>query len=248
MKINRSMRTLALPVMATTLALGTHHASAQFVGTTYDFAVTAAPHGGTVYNGDGVLDPTLSTPVTWNQIPTSGTAPYTSSSTKTDTGATGSISLTLAPQAVYGSTAAGDGAGSMHTLLSQYAIANGGHTDTFSFNGLTAGDTYNIVLYGDNADYGSSGAAFTIGGVAETTSGGSAAAFTAGVNYVEYTGIAPVSGTITGTWSANPGSEGEFNGAQIQVASVVPEPGTWAMLLCGLASLVGFRWFNRKSA
>jgi hypothetical protein len=142
-------------------------------------------------------------------------------------------------------------------ILSHAALVSGTTVGTFTLNNVPSG-TYNIFLYGANFD-GTRGALFGI-----TTGGGTAVggitsainpnaaptgnalnAFVLGQNYVEFTGLTPVGGVISGTWSAvsNPNSglsgEGDFNG--LQLVTVVPEPSTLAILGLGIGGLFGLR-------
>jgi hypothetical protein len=127
-----------------------------------------------------------------------------------------------------------------HTLVANSATANGNVTLT----GLTPG-TYNLVLYSGsdlNVGAGRTGT-FVVNGVTQTTlwTASGATTLIPGVDYTEFTGI-----TTTGILTINFGnfiaSETDLNGFQLQFeSSVVPEPGTLALLASGAVLLLGYQ-------
>ncbi|MDB6066735.1 MAG: hypothetical protein JWR26_2943 [Pedosphaera sp.] len=147
---------------------------------------------------------------------------------------------------------AGSVLGQPSWLLTSAALVNGTHAPgVFTLNNVAAG-TYNLYLYGQNYDA-TRGAAFSIttgggtavGGFTSTINTGNKTSFVLGDNYVEFTGLSPVGGVISGTWAAvsNPFSglsgEGNFNG--LQLVTVVPEPSTIALLGLGIGGMFALR-------
>jgi hypothetical protein len=142
-------------------------------------------------------------------------------------------------------------------LLAETAGVNGGATGTAILQNIPY-STVSLYLYGANFDN-SRGAAFAVtigggtavGGFTETLNadnGGPGTSFVLGANYVEFTGVTPVGGTVEFTWSgvSNPNSglsgEGDFNGLQIvNTPGPVPEPTTLAMLGLGASGLLALR-------
>jgi hypothetical protein len=146
--------------------------------------------------------------------------------------------------------------GTPNWVLSEAALVNNGNVGT----GVLANIPYptvSLYFYGANYDF-TRGATFAI-----TTGGGTAVggftstinpnanagsgpgdSFILGSDYVEFTGVTPVDGTVDFSWSgvSNPISglsgEGDFNGVQI-VAT--PEPTTLAMIGVGAATLLTLR-------
>jgi PEP-CTERM motif len=127
-----------------------------------------------------------------------------------------------------------------HTLVANSAAGNGNVTLT----GLTPG-TYNLVLYSGsdlNVGAGRTGT-FVVNGVTQTTlwTASGATTLIPGVDYTEFTGV-----TTTGILTINlgnlGGSETDLNGFQLQFeSSVVPEPGTLALLASGAVLLLGYQ-------
>jgi hypothetical protein len=143
--------------------------------------------------------------------------------------------------------------GSPSWILSHAALVSGTDVGTFTLSNVPAG-SYDLFLYGANFD-GTRGAAFTVSsgtaldGISSTNNpnanptGSALNSYVLGQDYVEFIGVTPSGGTITGTWSAvtntnsGLGGEGDFNGLQL-VSTTVPEPTSMALLgLPGLALL-----------
>lgn len=201
-------------------------------------------HSGTSASGGALFQPTNSgAPNTGNANSDGSLSPVTISlNYGFDNGANGGITQ-----------------GQPSWILSHAAVVNGANPlGTFTLNNVPSG-TYNLFLYGANFD-GTRGAAFGIstgGGTAvggftsainpnAAPTGNALNAFILGQTYVEFTGVVPVGGVISGSWGAvnNPNSglsgEGDFNGLQLQVAAA-PEPGTLAMLGLGIAGVFALR-------
>ncbi len=105
--------------------------------------------------------------------------------------------------------------------------------------GLT---TFNLVLYANGVGGAAEDAQFTIDGVTKTIASDAfdQTQFVEGVDYVIFTGLTAVNGSINITWEHLGGNNGgtnatAFNGLQIE-AVTVPEPGS--LLLGALAALV----------
>lgn len=91
----------------------------------------------------------------------------------------------------------------------------------FVFTGLPAG-VYDLVLYGCNGSYGHGRSAFTVNGVTKITINPTDdSAFVEGTNYVVFTNIVVLDGTLEGSWSQPFDNEAAFNGAQLQLRGVV---------------------------
>jgi autotransporter-associated beta strand protein len=125
--------------------------------------------------------------------------------------------------------------GQPNYITSTAALVSNGAVGTFTLSGVPSG-AYDLFLYGSNYDN-TRGAAFTVSsGVAyngvssaiNSNTGGQVNNFTLGQDYVEFVGVTPSSGVISGTFSAvtNPNSglsgEGDFNG--LQLVSVASSP------------------------
>lgn len=141
-------------------------------------------------------------------------------------------------------------------LLGTAALVSGTNVGTFTLANVPAG-TYALYLYGANFD-GTRGATFTassgtaVGGITTTTNpnangGGPLTSFVLGQNYVQFVGVTPVNGVISGTWSSvsNPISglsgEGNFNGLQLVSIAAVPEPTSIGFAAVGAAGLLARR-------
>lgn len=124
--------------------------------------------------------------------------------------------------------------GDYRDLLGDYAYVYSGSggqaSSTWTFSGLTANATYDLVLY---AAAGSNGATWTVGGVAKTADNAAVGGtLDDGVEYVRYNNaMADGSGNIAILFQPGPGSQfGEMAGMEI-----IPEPS--AALLGGLGLL-----------
>lgn len=120
---------------------------------------------------------------------------------------------------------------------------------TFTLSGLSTSETYDLYLYGSQADaYAGYGVDFTINGVTKSTTGaGGQGQFVNGVNYVKYAGLTTGTGTISGSWNgfASMGYEGMFNGFTLSFGEV-PEPSAVVLLITGLIGLLCYAWRKRK--
>jgi hypothetical protein len=203
---------------------------------TIDVQFTAA--AGTEYGGTGAA-PDAGT--IWNQLNFSGPGP-------------GPVSLTNLVDSQGGATGAAISVSGYENqgvldvnenpLLSSYIYTNDTGapatvTGSFTISGLT-GSSYDLYLYSQIGNLGQGSSTFTINAVSQTVTGGASGATATtiptsdlGISYTVYSGLSPVSGVISGTWTDN-GTlfAGVFNGFQLVS---VPEPS--AFLLISFASL-----------
>jgi hypothetical protein len=123
-------------------------------------------------------------------------------------------------------------------------------------SGLAAGTTYDLYTYGINGGFTGRGTRFIInnnnwtGGTPDgdsfnwlQTTGASASSFQEGANYVTFSGVQSFNGNIEFYIGANPtgdNDQGPVNGFQL-VATAIPEPSTYALVLGGIATLLLIR-------
>jgi hypothetical protein len=189
--------------------------------------VAAAPDSGTTWNA-------------FRPGPEAG-APLVGSATSgalvTSTGAASSVTVTLGNFRVYeaNENVAGLANPLMTDFVYQQTLGPGGPNSTFSINNLDPLSSYDIYFYGQNGGYANTATVFAIGATSLTATNATNAVttFTAGVNYVKFTGIAPNgTGVISGTFNdAAAANNAAFTGLQIVQ---VPEAST--VTLAGLAS------------
>lgn len=125
-------------------------------------------------------------------------------------------------------------------------------TVNFSFQGLTAGNAYDLLLYGEAGAQSTSiyPTTFTVGGVGKSLN--NAAAFDGSYvedrDYVSFSGVvADGSGMISGTVTSPTDFYFIFNGVQITGDfAEAPEPSTCALLMVGLTGLLAYAWRKRK--
>jgi hypothetical protein len=152
----------------------------------------------------------------------------------------GGISLNIsAPSGGFNGTSGPTAASG--TLWENYAFGTG--TPTLTFEGLTAGDTYEIAGYALTSD------AFTVGSSTSTVPGVSSGSYTyvLGTTYTTLTGTADSSGDLAvglapGTTHTN------FRVAGIGIASVTtPEPASLGLLAVGALGFLLLRKRNRRA-
>ena len=120
---------------------------------------------------------------------------------------------------------------------------------TLTLNNVPTG-TYSLYLYGINGGYANRGTTFTVNGVSQSTVNTTSSSFIQGNNYVLFTGLSPVNGAISATYTAYAGTgvqtsgnqEGDFNGLQLVQT---PEPASIGLLGLGALGLLARR---RRSA
>ena len=103
-------------------------------------------------------------------------------------------------------------------------------TQTVTLTGLTPNGSYQLYLYGQNGNYKSRGATFSITtGIGAPAVGSNAAtanvsnsSFVENVNYVVFNVYATAAGTLGISWTQPPagGGEGDFNGLQLVPAGI----------------------------
>jgi hypothetical protein len=164
------------------------------------------------------------------------------------------------------SRAYNDGGTAAGNLLGSWFQAddsvNGAGVARVVISGLAAGTTYDLYTYGINGGFTGRGTRFIInnnnwtGGTADgpsynwlQTTGASASSFQEVVNYVTFSGVQSFNGNIEFYIGANPvglwapgaiNTQGPFNGLQL-VATAIPEPSTYALVLGGIAALIAVR-------
>jgi hypothetical protein len=145
----------------------------------------------------------------------------------------------------WGNTSAFTTAGSPYSNLMQDMIyAN--NPDTITLSGLAANQTFNLVLYnaGDQNVAGGRTSSFTVNGITQTSFwDGLTSTLVAGTSYVQYlTATSDGSGNLVINYGVVGGSgvlETDLDG--FQLATVVPEPGTLALLASGAVLLLGYQ-------
>lgn len=160
------------------------------------------------------------------------------------TGATGyfDASSSLSPP-LMGSTSYAD-------LLDAFLYTTG--TSTFTFSGLTAGASYDLILYAI-ANKNGRETRVTVDGVTESVIAAATPGLVLGSTYAEFTGvIADPSGHIViavqgGQVGQGSGVEADVNGIQLTESSIaaIPEPASAPLLLAGL-TLLGWHRFRRS--
>ena len=205
---------------------------------------------------------TLSLSATSNNIASSssilvGDTAAHSSATLDVTGVTGGFTVAS------GQTLAGHGTVVGNTTFGSGSILSPGNSaGTTTFNGnLTLGSGVSLVF--DLAATGASDKVIVSGGNLLTLNNQSISDFTfnllSGYGVGTYTLIDDSTGTISGGLSTTPGSLTENLGGYnatlslsgnnlLLTVAVVPEPGTWAMMLGGLALLVVIQYRRAKQA
>jgi len=123
---------------------------------------------------------------------------------------------------------------------------------TYTFSGLVPTTAFQIVCFGADDDSTHGGTVFTLatanGGATASTSGVDRKISSgAGVAYVSLNGTADANGYLTLTANVNKSTAtwAGINGFQLQ-ATVVPEPGTLALLATGLVGLLCYAWRKRR--
>jgi len=179
----------------------------------------------------------------------------------TDT--TNAAGYTVTLNNVYGYNFTGGGNASGNSLIDGIAYPLGFNAgpppvaSTFSINGLTAGDTYNLYVYAaDGANNirateinveGGGGPNEVTGGQGLFSNTPTPGAWTSGLEYTEFTGTVGESGIITVDFTA-PSGGAAVNGLQFEESSLsVPEPSVTILLGLGLLSLVVLRRARRIS-
>ena len=168
----------------------------------------------------------------WNNLRFNGSVSALGSVGLNDTtGASSGVSLAVST---------GDGSGNdANTGLDLYdgnMFLSPGNTGpaTITISGLGAGVTIDLYLYAGAGHTAGEGATFNFGSDKSATDPNVAeGAYADGANYVLFSGlVADGSGTISGTWSRNSGSDySAFSAMQIAVTATPPPPtiisGTW---------------------
>jgi hypothetical protein len=150
----------------------------------------------------------------------------------------------------------GTGSANYNTLLGYGAYANGSGTSTFSWGGMTAGDTYEVQFWVEDTR-GFTGARWEnlSGGDIGTTSTGVDESGPVGYSSPLFSGAATPGYYITGTFVADSSDSEEImlspyggspdtqiNLFQVRDITPTPEPSTFTLLAgSGAAMLMGFR-------
>ena len=208
------------------------------------------------YQYSGITPIDNATPYTFNLV-TGSTHAYTSPALQASDGSGGALGTTTAVTVSIGENGGGVSHGGptgyfAWQLFDAYQYQNAAHpAPTFSINNLVAGHSYDLYLYGMEANYDTYGASFTVanvGGGTQTTTGALLDHFAAGANYVKYSGVvADLNGQITGsyTWSEHSNDMG-FNGFTLVGPLASPEPCSLVLLATGLLGLLAYAWRKRR--
>ncbi len=189
----------------------------------------------------------------WNGVPGDPGAGMGIALTDTTGAATG-VSLAFQSQGSFNLAANGETSPSPNpALTSQYlfdiGVAAPG-TIGLTLSGLVAGASYDLYVYsqGDPSSL-SRSAEITANGVgpAAVSADGTAASFSAGVNYAPFlslaadaSGVIQINAVSTGTTG---GGEVDINGLQLRAAAV-PEPSS--LMLCGVGLALGLASAHRR--
>ena len=187
---------------------------------TVNFCVTSTNNGGTglPYVGHGVLvGPNGAVPGTyWNAL--SGSQ-LTSSTSYRDNGSTVS-GITLGSTGYPGNFSSLASGTTNNVLLDTFAQIT--PTNVFVFHNVPSG-RYNLALYGCVGSYVDRGITFTVNGVSQSVTNVQDVSLLPD-NTVIYTNLLVLNGSlevdmtcVTNTVLHNPSTEGDFNGAQIQL-------------------------------
>jgi hypothetical protein len=107
-------------------------------------------------------------------------------------------------------------------LLEYYMLDQNSTPCTFGLNNLPQG-VYNLYVYCCDGHYQKAQTIFTIGGVTQSATNTTDAAFVQNNNYVVFTNILVTNGVIGGTW-AKGSAEAALNGVQVQLAYSLANP------------------------
>ncbi len=228
------MNTRAALILTALAALGlaaTHPAAAQT--TIYNFEVQGSGGGGgstALYNGNGAL---AGAGNVWNVVNT----PITNAN-DSNGGASG-VGFNLDYRGSYTSPNSFT-TNDPQELLSNFAYTSGAGTRNITISGLPSNAAFTLDFYGINGNYESNNTIFdltqsdhaTVISTATTTNSRDDQ-FVLNDNYVQLTGTTDATGNVYATYQTGGrnATEGDFNGAQIEVpASAAPEPSQLAGL------------------
>jgi len=186
----------------------------------------------------------------WNSATSAGATSATFSPLVNSYGGTSSVTVNLSDPSSFNPYNSASHAAFANPLLSDEIYPNS--TMTLTVGGLTPGDKYNLYLYAQNGGYNSDNTVFTFGtseSAVNTALGD--AAFTPGVNYVEFASLtANGSGDLIGTIAPGAPGAGAISGLQVQAEAPVeaPEPSSLAtMSLVGIAMLLFCKRLKKQS-
>jgi hypothetical protein len=136
-------------------------------------------------------------------------------------------------------------------------LGNGGGQDgagLVTLNGLDAGGLYELILL-SSGDVIGRATRFTLDGVEKIATPTGIGTFASGDNFVTFLTQADVGGSLSFTFDAASGAEGNLNGLQlvelqrpeIDGGSPTPEPGTWGLMLLGFGAVGGAMRVRRRA-
>lgn len=114
-----------------------------------------------------------------------------------------------------------------------------------TLSGLNAGGLYELILL-SSGDVVGRATRFTLDGVDKVATPTGIGTFAQGDNYVTFLAAADAGGSLSFTFDAGSGIEGNLNGLQLIElrrpeidGSPTPEPGTWALMILGFGAVGG---------
>jgi hypothetical protein len=135
-------------------------------------------------------------------------------------------------------------------------LGNGGGQDgagVVSLSGLDAGATYELILL-SSGDVVGRATRFTLDGVDKIATPTGIGTFAQDDNFVNFVTTADAGGSLSFTFDAASGAEGNLNGLQLVElrrpeidGSPTPEPASWALMMLGFGAIGGAARMRRRT-